>query len=302
LKQQLQKLGSPLLWFITISVSLVIIGGLVLFGVQINRWDIQSPTVTQAQIAEGWKTAGIELIGHTIRRKETFWYVSRKYKVDIDTILGANSGLTKLQAILGQTIRVPNRKGVVHKIAEQETVLTIAALYKAPPETINSINNLGPKPVLVPGLELFIPGVKPVIFTAEITEQCSLRGIFCSPLPSKVTSGMGMRRHPIGGFRGNHTGIDLAAREGASIAAAATGTVVQIGYGEHIGKFVTLEHKDSYTTIYGHCSKILVTKGMTVKKGQIIAKVGHTGRTTGPHVHFEIRKDGIPQDPLQYLW
>ena len=306
MKQFFQKLLSPelrvkIIVVFSVVFSIVMIGA-VLFGVQINRWNVLSRTVTQAQIAEGWKTAGIELINHTIRQKENFWNVSRKYKVDIDTILGANSGLTKLQAILGQTIRVPNRKGVIHRTGERETVQTIGALYKVPLETIASINNLGPKPVLIPDLEVFIPGVKPVILTAEMTAQCSLRGIFCSPLPGTITSGMGIRRHPIGGFRGEHTGIDLAAKEGASIAAAAGGTVIQRGEGEHIGKFVTLEHKDSYTTIYGHCSKILVTKGMTVKKGQIIAKVGHTGRTTGPHVHFEIRKDGIPQDPLKYLW
>ena len=302
MNQFLQKFLSPEMRVKTIAVCSIILVCAVLAGVQINRWVIQSRTVTQAQIAAGWKTAGIELIDHIIRQKENFWNVSRKHKVDIDTILGANTGLTKLQAILGQTIRVPNRKGVVHRSAEQETVLTIAALYKVPPETITSINNLGPKPVLVPGLDLFVPGVKPVIFSAEIAAQCSLRGIFCSPLPGKITSGMGVRKHPVGGFRGKHTGIDLAAREGTSVAAAAAGTVIQTGEGDYIGKFVVIQHENSYTTLYGHCSRILTTPGKTVKKGQIIAKSGHTGRVTGPHLHFEIRKNGAPQDPLKYLW
>lgn len=302
MKQLLQKLLSPEMRVKAIAVCSIVIVGAVLAGVQIHRRDILSRTVTQAQIAAGWKAAGIELINHTILRKENFWKVARRYKVDIDTILGANSGLTKLLAVLGQTIRVPNRKGVVHRTGDQESVQTIAALYKVPIETITSINNLGPKSILMPGLDLFIPGVKPVILTAEITEQCSLRGMFCSPLLGTVTSGMGWRWHPTGGFRGKHTGIDIAAREGSSITAAATGTVVRTGYGEHIGKFVIIKHENSYTTIYGHCSKILTKPGKTVKKGQIIAKSGHTGRTTGPHVHFEIRKNNVPQDPLKYLW
>jgi murein DD-endopeptidase MepM/ murein hydrolase activator NlpD len=154
----------------------------------------------------------------------------------------------------------------------------------------------------MPGLDLFIPGVKPVILTAEIAEQCSLHGMFCSPLLGPVTSGMGWRRHPTGGFRGKHTGIDIAAREGTSITATATGTVVQTGESEYIGKFVIIKHENSYTTIYGHCSQILTKPGKTVKKGQVIAKSGHTGRVTGPHLHFEIRKNNIPQDPLKYLW
>jgi murein DD-endopeptidase MepM/ murein hydrolase activator NlpD len=78
--------------------------------------------------------------------------------------------------------------------------------------------------------------------------------------------------------------------------------VVQTGEGEYIGSFVIVSHKDAYTTIYGHCSQLLTAPGRTVKKGQIIAKSGHTGRVTGPHLHFEIRKQGVPQDPLKYLW
>jgi murein DD-endopeptidase MepM/ murein hydrolase activator NlpD len=126
-----------------------------------------------------------------------------------------------------------------------------------------------------------------------------LRGIFGSPLPGRVTSvwvGTHSGRVP------RHTGVDLAAKDGTSIAAAASGTVAQTGEGEYIGNFVILSHRDGYTTIYGHCSQILTMPGRTVKKGQIIAKSGHTGRVTGPHLHFEIRKQGVPQDPLKYLW
>jgi murein DD-endopeptidase MepM/ murein hydrolase activator NlpD len=168
--------------------------------------------------------------------------------------------------------------------------------------SISATNSLQPKHILVPGLELFIPGAKPVRLSDEMTAQYSLRGIFGSPLPGRITSGMGMRKHPVGGFRGRHTGLDLAASPGTRIDAAAAGTVLQTGEGEYIGKFVILGHKGAYTTIYGHCSQILTTEGKTVKKGQIIARIGNTGRTTGPHLHFKIRKNGIPQNPLSYLW
>jgi len=302
MKQFLQKIFSPEVRLKTLAVGILVIIVTVLISAEIHRRVILSRMVTQEQIRTGWKSAGILLTEHRIQPKENFWKVAKAYGVDIDTIVGSNPGLEKLHAARGQAIRVPNRKGVVHRTAEQETVNTISELYKVSPETIATVNNLGPKHILVPGLELYVPAAKPVYLSEEMRLHYGLRGMFNSPLPGRITSGMGTRTHPVGGFRGKHTGVDLAAGEGARIAAAAAGTVLQTGEGEYIGKFVILSHKDSYTTLYGHCSQVLATTGGTVKKGQIIAKVGQTGRTTGPHLHFEIRKNGIPQDPLRYLW
>ena len=287
----------------TIAAFLIIVvAATVLLGMQIHRSIIRSRTVTQASIAEGWQAAGLELTEHRIRQKENFWKVAKIYGVDIDAIVGANPGLGKLNAALNQAIRVPNRRGVVHRIEDNERADTIAELYRVPVEAIASLNNLRPKHILTPGLELFIPGAKPAKLTGEMAAHYGLRGIFGSPLPGRITSGMGPRTHPVGGFRGKHTGVDLAAKEGTPVAASAAGTVVQTGEGEYIGSFVIVSHKDAYTTIYGHCSQLLTAPGRTVKKGQIIAKSGHTGRVTGPHLHFEIRKQGVPQDPLKYLW
>ena len=303
MKQLLQKLFSPGVRGKTILVLIVVLAGASVFaGMQIQRAIIRSRTVTQTMIAEGWKTAGFELIEHRISKKENFWKVARIYGVDIDAIVGANPELGALHASLNQVICVPNRKGVVHRTEDGERAETIAELYRVPLETIEAFNNLKPKHILTPGLELFIPGAKPVKLTDAMAASYGLRGIFGSPLPGRITSGMGPRTHPVGGFRGRHTGVDLAAKEGTSIAAAAGGTIAQTGEGEYIGKFVIVSHRDGYTTVYGHCSQILTQAGRTVKKGQIIAKSGHTGRVTGPHLHFEIRKNGIPQNPLAYLW
>jgi len=298
----INKYHSPELRWKSFTLLAVIAICAILLGLQVNRWIIASRTVTQVQIEAGWKTAGLELATHTMARKENFWRVAKQYQVNIDTIIGANQGLAKLSAAAGQKIRVPNQRGVVHRIETGDSTQTIAALYSVPIASIAALNNLQPKHILVPGLELFIPRAKPVRLSEDMTAQYSLRGIFGSPLPGRITSGMGMRKHPVGGFRGKHTGIDLAASPGTRIDAAAAGTVLQTGEGEYIGKFVILSHKDSYTTLYGHCSQILTTVGKAVKKGQLIAKVGNTGRTTGPHLHFEIRKNGVPQNPLSYLW
>jgi murein DD-endopeptidase MepM/ murein hydrolase activator NlpD len=258
--------------------------------------------VTQAQVAQGWEAAGITFVTHTIQQKENFWKVAKEYGADIDSIIGANPDLKDLHAVLGQKIRVPNIRGTLHVTKEEDAVQTLSQLYGVPAAAIVSVNGLKPKHIIRPGLELFIPGAKPVQLTDEMAAHYGLRGIFGSPIPGRITSNMGMRKHPVGGFRGRHTGVDLAAPEGTRIAVAAAGTVVQAGEGEYIGKFVIVAHQNSYTTLYGHCSKVLVAAGKRVKKGQIIANVGNTGRTTGPHLHFEIRKNGVPQNPLAYLW
>jgi murein DD-endopeptidase MepM/ murein hydrolase activator NlpD len=302
MKELFKKIISP-----AIRMKAVVVFGLILvctglLSVQIYRLTVQSRMVTQSQVTEGWAAAGLNVIYHTIQQKENFWKVAKTHGVDIDTIVGANAGLQKLSAARGQTVRVPNKKGVIHRTAEQETVQMIAGLYGVPLETIISMNNLVPGHILAADLELFILGAKPQKLSEGLTAQYSLRGIFGSPLPGRITSSMGLRKHPVGGFRGKHTGVDLAAREGTSIAAAAGGAVVQTGEGDYIGKFVIISHSDSYTTVYGHCSQILAAPGKIVKKGQIIAKSGQTGRVSGPHLHFEIRKSGIPQDPLKYLW
>jgi murein DD-endopeptidase MepM/ murein hydrolase activator NlpD len=302
MKELIQKLISSELRMKAIVVFVIFIVCAVLLGVQVHKWIRQSRLVTQSQITEGWTAAGLKVVNHAIVQKENFWKVAKTYGVDIDTIVGANTGLKKLSAARGQTIRVPNQKGVIHRAEEEETAQMIAGVYAVKLEKIISLNNLKPESMLSAGLELFIPGAKPQNLSEEVAAQYGLRGIFGSPLPGRVTSNMGMRKHPVGGFRGKHTGIDLAAGEGTNIAAAAAGTVAQTGEGDYIGKFIIITHKDSYTTIYGHCSQVLAAPGKTVKKGEIIAKSGQTGRVTGPHLHFEIRKNGVPQNPLKYLW
>jgi murein DD-endopeptidase MepM/ murein hydrolase activator NlpD len=302
MKELLHKLISPERRMKAIAMFGIVIVCVGVLAFQAHRWIVRSRMVTQPQIAEGWRAAGLDVIKYTIQQKENFWKVAKRCGVDIDTIVGANPGLEKLSAARGQTILVPNQKGVIHRTGEREDVQIIAELYNTPQEKIASVNNLQPKHILSADLELFIPGAKPRKLSEEMTAQYNLRNIFGSPLPGRITSGMGMRKHPVGGFRGRHTGVDLAAKEGTNVAAAASGVVVQAGEADYIGKFVIVSHKDSYTTIYGHCSQILTAPGKTVKKGQIIAKSGQTGRVTGPHLHFEIRKNGIPQNPLKYLW
>ncbi|NPV89747.1 MAG: M23 family metallopeptidase [Firmicutes bacterium] len=129
---------------------------------------------------------------------------------------------------------------------------------------------------------------------------------FCSPLGESwrtmVTSEFGYRSDPFTGERRGHTGLDLGAPIGTPIRTALDGTVQFVrytttGYGYHLA----VDHGGGFVTLYAHCSKILVTEGQAVKAGDVIAQVGSTGRSTGPHLHFEVRINGEMKNPRSYL-
>jgi murein DD-endopeptidase MepM/ murein hydrolase activator NlpD len=116
-----------------------------------------------------------------------------------------------------------------------------------------------------------------------------------------ITSKFGNRKHPILRRYSMHTGIDIGGKSGESILAANHGTVILAGWQDAYGNTVVIDHGGGITTLYAHCSKILVRKGDEVKAGHVIAKVGSTGWSTGPHLHFEVRVDGEPKNPLNYV-
>lgn len=143
--------------------------------------------------------------------------------------------------------------------------------------------------------------------TSDSTDVPFIGGSFVSPLGgnwrSMVTSEFGYRRDPIDpSVTKGHTGIDLGASSGTVIHAANGGTVLFVrykttGYGYHLA----IDHGGGMVTLYGHCSKILVTEGQTIRQGEVIAQVGSTGKSTGSHLHFEVMGDGDPQNPRSYL-
>jgi len=126
------------------------------------------------------------------------------------------------------------------------------------------------------------------------------RGGFVAPAEGPVVSGFGMRFHPILRRNQMHRGIDIAAGQGAPIMAVASGTVVYAGWERGYGKVVIIDHGGGFSTTYAHCSELLVTGGRAVRKGQRIARVGATGVATGPHLHFEVRRDGVAIPPSSF--
>lgn len=121
------------------------------------------------------------------------------------------------------------------------------------------------------------------------------------PVHGRISSEYGYRTNPISGAYALHSGVDIAADSGEPIGAAYDGVVREVGTGEKSGKYVLLEHSDGSETLYCHCSEILVDEDYYVKAGETVALVGSTGWATGPHLHFEIRRDKKSVDPLTVL-
>lgn len=121
------------------------------------------------------------------------------------------------------------------------------------------------------------------------------------PASGPVSSGFGWRNPPIEGGSELHQGIDIASGTGIPVVATADGQVVKSGWSGGYGNVVQIDHGNGIETIYGHNAQVVVSAGQSVKKGQLISYAGSTGISTGPHVHYEVRENGTPVDPIKYL-
>lgn len=143
----------------------------------------------------------------------------------------------------------------------------------------------------------------------NITEKEELKSIsvsasaqsFLTPVVGTVVSEYGMRTNPVTNIYCLHGGIDIAAESGTEIYAAYDGVITLAGYSSTYGNYIIIEHNSNIKTLYAHCSKLLLNEGAAVSKGDVIALVGSTGRSTGPHLHFEVRIGGNRVNPRWIL-
>ena len=146
----------------------------------------------------------------------------------------------------------------------------------------------------------------PAAYSAETTpgDVCLTQQVlgfaYANPLTGTVTDRFGYRQDPGGSGTRFHYGLDIAADEGAVITAFASGTVTAVGDSAELGNYVTVQHEGGFATLYAHCSRITASSGQQVRPGDPIAEVGRTGNATGPHLHFELHKDGVYVNPIYY--
>ncbi len=244
----------------------------------------------------------VTLREYIIKSGDNFWKIGKKQGYTVDTIVGCNPYMEKIVCYTGQSILLPSRGGSLHMVKSGEALSGIALDYAVEANEILAANFINREWGVIPGMWIFIPGAKPRYLDASMRKLYSKRALFRSPLCGRYTSFMGKRIHPVLGFSKFHNGIDIACPKGTWVGASAAGTVIAAGWGGAIGKHIKIDHHNGYITMYGHLSKINVRKARKVKRGQLIARSGSTGRVTGPHLHYTIWKNGRVVDPMDYLW
>ncbi len=278
-------------------------------GTQPERETLQPPPAAMQTGSPGaiqlnrLRSSSVTVLVHNVELKENYWSIASDNDIDIYTLIGANPDLP-FRAALGHPVNILSRRGVLHNVEKDETLKTICALYKCDEKLLASENHLTWWHGLRIGDVLFVPNVKPLRMTEDWRNYFSKRGIFGIPFASwgkGWTSGFGWRKDPITGERKIHKGVDFKAHYGEAVYAAGTGTVIFAGVSGGYGNLIQIKHPNGYITMYGHLSKIYVKGGHHVRRGEIIGRVGATGRVTGPHLHFEIRKNGKAIDPLQMI-
>jgi murein DD-endopeptidase MepM/ murein hydrolase activator NlpD len=244
---------------------------------------------------EPLKSKKIKFINYKVQEGDSLWRISQKYNVPVYTIVSVNPDKDKEIIRPGEELNIPNSPGVLYKIKNGDSLSVISRKYKISQNEIQEANDINSSKIKT-GQEIFLPGAKPFIEYKTV-----VLNRFVWPISGKITSRYGMRKHPFHNSKQLHTGIDIGAGLGTKIKAAADGVVVFAGNGGSYGNMTILRHKDGYMSIYAHASSLSVTKGQFVKQGQEVAKVGLTGVTTGPHLHFEIKKNDRSLDPLSAL-
>ncbi len=192
-------------------------------------------------------------------------------------------------------------KIVLYTVKDGDNLAKIARDYKTSISQIVSYNSLSNGNLKV-GQQVKVPVTKRFYRVMQVTSRktpAKLR--FHMPVAGNVTDGYGWRNHPVWRKRLFHAGVDLAAPAGTPITAALPGQVVYAGWRSGYGKLVIIRHANGLSTRYGHCSSFTVRRGQMVKAGQMIARVGATGVATGPHLHFEIRRNGKTLNPHTLL-
>jgi murein DD-endopeptidase MepM/ murein hydrolase activator NlpD len=202
----------------------------------------------------------------------------------------------------------PDLVGTTHVVQKGETLYRIAKAYGIDPRDLMDANGISDPRTLTPGQELFVPGAPRAVDVAPLPAGAAATREPDPPLPRRNPGAklswplQGVLYRGYGVKQGQrHDGIDISAPEGTTVRAAAAGEVIYTGTQSGYGVIVILRHSDALITLYAHNSAVLVKDGDRVDAGTPIARVGQSGRTTGPHLHFEVREGTKPRDPIPFL-
>ncbi len=239
----------------------------------------------------------LEVETYTIQPGDTLSDLATQYDLTLDTLISFNQIKDARRIQIGDTYRIPNRDGLLYEVRSGDNLGEIASKYGTTVNAILDANDMVSQEITV-GQVVFVPEAR--MNTTEL--KLILGELFRNPTVGRFSSGFGMRADPFTGLPRFHNGIDLANAPGTPIRAAGSGRVVhiesQIG---NYGRFIILRHDSGFQTLYAHLDSFDVRVGQFVYQGDVIGRMGNTGRSTGPHLHFSVIRNGRFVDPLNYL-
>jgi murein DD-endopeptidase MepM/ murein hydrolase activator NlpD len=238
----------------------------------------------------------LEILLYRAQPGDTMSGIATKLGMDIDTISSMNrvEGRGVHNVTVGEVLKIPSQNGITLSVAADFDAQCHS--YGVSPEDVLAANSLTRAQVLT-GLRLFFPGVQHTGYARSLAV-----GVGVSlPLHGWESSPFGWRADPFTGERSHHSGVDIAAPEGSPVRSATDGVVIAAGYDGMLGNYVEVRAQLGYSYVYGHMSTIIAHGGGRVATGSLLGLVGHTGYATGPHLHFEVRLNGVPQNPRNYL-
>ncbi len=237
---------------------------------------------------------------YRVRKGDMIGHIAEKFGVTQDSIISVNDVHSSRNLQIGTYLKIPSAPGILYTVRKDgETLTGIAQKYEVELAKCAAINTVDAEAALKAGDMVFVPGGK--LSWAELQE---INGdLFKKPIHAAWyrTSNYGWRSSPFNGSRSFHSGIDMACPTGTKIYAALEGNVTSTGFSNVYGNFVIVAHHSGYSTLYAHMSKIEAKKDQYVNKNTVLGRVGSTGMSTGPHLHFTVYKRNKTVNPVN-LW
>ncbi len=246
----------------------------------------------------------IDPITYTVQPGDNPWNIAQSFGVSEATILWANGDLEDNPDFLaiGDELVILPVSGVYHTVVKADTVESIAKFYGVQVEDITSYegNYLSESYTISVGQKLIVPGGRKPYRATNVRA-------WTGDVPKDAKKGTGVFGYPMSGFISQrysefHQAVDIAAPQGTRVQASDSGYVAVVGRVDTgYGLYVIIDHGNGLQTLYAHFSATLVSVGQSVSKGQTLGLCGSTGKSTGPHVHFEVRQNGVRRNPMLYL-
>jgi LysM repeat protein len=265
------------------------------------------PEVAVTQRSKKTRKTSIEYL---VLPGDTISTIADTFDISVNTILWENN-LTAYNLIRpGDKLIILPTTGITYKVGKNETLGAISNKYNVDPEDVLEANSLPEDAKLAVGQNLFIPGGSKIYYAAAPTKLASNYNpieIIKDIIKPTIIPSNKMFWPTVGHiitqyFSWRHGGLDVANKQGTPVYAADSGTIIDAGWSKAgYGNKIDIDHGGGKVTRYGHASKLLVKKGDTVKKGDVIMLMGTTGHSTGPHLHFEVRINNKVQNPLNYI-